>query len=297
MLPLAAIVLLSGCSKSDEGGAGMQGDPVAIRLNSGIMEVATKAAVDAGSSFTASVAGWETEGTVDYTTSERRWYNTATITATTAVPGSAVTLNPARYYHANDNIKTYMKGWYPAGEPTDGVVTFENTDGTVDPMITAAVSGSKTDAGSKNLVFNHPTTQIKFEVVAGTGLASDTKVRSISIHNAQLPTGFDLSDNSLSYASAATLSVPHLSETAITATATAVGAPVMIKPFAGRTMTLDVTTSHASFSNVTATIDEDTDFQPGKAYTITLTFSQKEIVLTATVTAWDNTGSGSATIE
>lgn len=75
MLPLAAIVLLSGCSKSDEGGAGMQGDPVAIRLNSGIMEVATKAAVDAGSSFTASVAGWETEGTVDYTTSERRWYN------------------------------------------------------------------------------------------------------------------------------------------------------------------------------------------------------------------------------
>ena len=41
----------------------------------------------------------------------------------------------------------------------------------------------------------------------------------------------------------------------------------------------------ASFENVTATVN-DTDFRPGTAYTITLTFRQGGISLTAAITPW-----------
>ena len=62
-------------------------------------------------------------------------------------------------------------------------------------------------------------------------------------------------------------------------------------------MTVNVETSTASFKNVTVTIDDDTKFLPGKAYTVTLTFQQKEILLKAAVTAWNDSGTGAATIE
>lgn len=296
MIPAAFLMLLAGCSKNENAGGDTQEGPVPVRLNSGILEVTTRSVVDAGSTFTASVAGWETEGTVDYA-APAAWTNTPTITASTSTPGSAVTLSPARYYNADDNVKTYIKGWHPAGTLSDGKVTFENTDGTVDAMITEAVVGSKVDAEGKNLVFGHLTTQLKFMVKTGEGVAEGTTIRSITIKDAELPAGFDLTDNGVTYKSAADLFVPNLTETAIPTTAASVGDPVMIKPFSGNTVRLDIQTSEASFTDVTATIDDDANFLPGKAYTITLTFQQKEVELTATVTAWDNTGTGSATIE
>ena len=64
----------------------------------------------------------------------------------------------------------------------------------------------------------------------------------------------------------------------------------------GNTLTLDIVTSATSHENVVATIDGDTDFQAGKAYTITLTFEQEAVNLTATVTEW-TAGTGSAIIK
>ena len=53
--------------------------------------------------------------------------------------------------------------------------------------------------------------------------------------------------------------------------------------------------------NLTATLDGakaygDADFVPGKAYTLTLTFRQSEVALTATVAPWE-AGTGSGGIE
>ena len=45
-----------------------------------------------------------------------------------------------------------------------------------------------------------------------------------------------------------------------------------------------------------ATIDGDDKFQAGKAYTITLTFSQKNIELSATLAEW-SAGTGSGLVE
>lgn len=296
IIPLLAIMVLAGCTKDDgnSGNTPTAGDLVPISLST--TSATTKAPVNTGDAFTAAIAGWESDGTPDYTATPT-WYNTAEITASTSE--TAITLNPARTYHADNAVKTYMTAWHPAGEPTDGKVAFTNADGQVDAMTTALISGSARDYQGKTLAFTHPTTQIKFIVVADESLDAGTQIQSITIKQAQLPNGFDLTAGTpaVTYAAAADLPVPDITPAEITATGSSAGSPVMIKPFSGNTMTLDVVTSEASFTGITATIDDDTDFQPGKAYTITLTFRQSDIVLKATVTPWDYTGEGSGVIE
>ena len=81
-----------------------------------------------------------------------------------------------------------------------------------------------------------------------------------------------------------------------TETGDAVGNPLMIVPPAGNTVTLKVTTSVTAFDDIVATIDGDDKFQAGKAYTITLTFGQKNIELSATLAEW-SAGTGSGLVE
>ena len=294
--PTLAIILLAGCTE-DNGRPGIEpGQDGLVPITTRTVSATTKAPVNTGDGFTAGIAGWESDATADYT-AVPTWYNTAEITASTSPAG--ITLNPTRTYHADPSVKTYMAAWHPAGEPADGLVTFANTDGQVDAMTAAPVSGSARDYEGKTLAFSHPTTQIKFLVVADASLDAGTRIESITIKQAQLPVGFDLSSGTpaVTYAAAADLPVPAITPAEITATAAQAGAPVMIKPLAGNQMTLDVTTSEAHFANVVATIDDDTDFQPGKAYAITLTFRQADILLKATVTPWDYSGQGSGIIE
>ena len=92
------------------------------------------------------------------------------------------------------------------------------------------------------------------------------------------------------------IDVPEAAGVAITEEGVLAGQPVMIRPMDGNTVTLDIKTDNALYEGVTATIDGDASFLPGKAYTITLNFIQEEVELTATVTEWDNTGKGSGTI-
>lgn len=294
LLVLAALV---GCSKSENEDIHPAGN-VPITLNAGMPTAAIKsgsrAVIETGNKFTAGVAGWETDGTVDYLLSEN-WYTTAEITADpTEQP---VNLKEPQVYNANDDIKTYMKAWHPAGKPSNGMVTFDNTDGTVDALFAKAAVGSKQDNTGKILQFKHKTTQLKFKVVADASLDTETTVKGITVLDVELPTGFDLANDALTHAAKGNLNVPGISgNEVITGTAAAVGAPVMIKPLSGNTVKLKIQTSAATFDEVVATIDGDTDFVEGKAYTITLTFKQQAVDLTATVDEWIS-GSGSAEVE
>lgn len=300
ILSLLISAALAGCSKSgnEPGNPETAGDKTPIVLSAGIPTATvtpdSRASVETGTQFTAGAAGWETAGTAVYSDAET-WYTTASVTAsTTAQP---VTLAAPQVYHANDNIKTYMKAWYPAGAPAGGKVTFSNTDGTVDALLAGEVAGSKRDNTGKVLQFAHKTTQLKFKAVADASLAAGTTVDKITVLNAQLPTGFDLAADAVTYAQAAPLTVPGLdTPVEITTTAADAGAPVMIKPMTGNIVTLRIETSAATFDNVVATIADDTDFKEGKAYTITLTFKQQSLNLTATVAEWTQ-GSGSAEVE
>lgn len=265
-----------------------------IRLGAGTPgALVAKAPVNPNSIFESAVAGWETIAAVDYS-QDASWQSGSVIVAQpTPVP---VNLNPQQYYSPDDNVKTYIKAWHPSGELNAGIVSFDNDSATLDVLLTTKpVVGSKLDATGKNLTFDHLTTQIRFKVKADESLDSGTTLAYIRIKNAGMPTGINLIDNSLRVSPAGSdgIEVPGIgTQDTIGPNAVSVGKAVMVEPIAGNILRLDVATSGAVFEDVTATIN-DADFQAGTAYTITLTFLQGGISLSASITPWkEEEGSG-----
>lgn len=308
MICALAAVMLAACSKHENGGDAVPEGEVAIRLSAGVPSAAVtpdgKAPIVENDQFTAGVAGWET--TITPTYAAETWKSTAAdIKANTVAQN--ITLSPVQVYNASNDIKTFIKAWYPAGTLSNGIVTFDNATGEVDAMLAATVSGSKRAQVSTPLAFAHKTTQLVFKVAGEKSLAAGTTLTSITVKNVQKPVGFDLTKEvaetgSVTFAAQADLTVPGISTPAIPiatdapATPLTVGKPVMVKPLSGNSFNLDIETSNAEYKNVTATIDTDSDFAEGKAYTITLTFKQTGISPKATVADW-TTGTGTGDVE
>ncbi|WP_288708657.1 fimbrillin family protein [uncultured Alistipes sp.] len=293
---------LCACSKSESGEQLSGGD--AIRLSAGLpsASVQSKAPINSGDTFTPAVAGWESTAAASYTAAPTWKTTTSKITASTTA--QAVTLAAGQVYNADRTIKTYMKAWYPQGGLNNGMVSFVGDpkyadDGTVDVLLSGEVSGSKSDRENKVLAFEHLATQLKFVVKAGTGLAEGTKLTKIELKNVEVPSGINLTTDALLSSSKSVLAVPGIDGNLVIGTAEtgdAAGKPLMIVPPSGNTVTLKVTTSVTEFDDIVATIDGDDKFQAGKAYTITLTFGQKNIELSATLAEW-SAGTGSGLVE
>lgn len=293
---------LCACSKSESGEQLSGGD--AIRLSAGLpsASVQSKAPIESGNKFIPAVAGWESTAAASYTAAPT--WNTTTSEITASATAQEVELTAPQVYNANGAVKTYMKAWYPQGTLSSGTVTFTTNDsykgdGTDDVLLAGEVSGSKSDRENKVLAFEHLTTQLKFVVKAGTGLAAGTKLTKIELKNVDVPNGINLATNALLTSSKNALSVPDIDGNLVigtTETGDAAGSPLMIVPPTGKTVTLKVTTSAAEFDNIVATIDNDDKFQAGKAYTITLTFDQKNIELSATLAEW-SAGTGTGLVE
>lgn len=294
---LLALTALAGCSQSENG---IDKDtPVAIQLTSGIGVITratvTNGAIGAGDDVTAQIEFWETTTTPTYTDAST-WKSDAKVTD--GANAQAITLNPLVYYNADDAVKSFIKGWYPKIASNDGTVTIPNTDGTVDVLLSNAVSGSKKTNVSNALVFNHQTAQLIFKVLKGEGLLDGTKIKSITVKGAKVPTSIALATDVVTYTPVTDLAVPSLTIAEIKATddATAIaGLPVMIEPVGDNTtLTLDIETVKADGTTVAATytgVKFTTDagkLEKGKAYTITLTFKQNNVELTAKITPWAN---------
>lgn len=300
---LLAAASLCACGKSESGEQIPDGDAV-IRLSAGLpsASVQSKAPINSGDTFTPAVAGWESSAAASYNTTPT--WNTTTSEITASATAQAVTLTAGQVYNADKTVKTYMKAWYPQGTLTDGTVAFTGDasykdDGTVDVLLAGEVSGDKSDRDGKVLAFKHLTTQLKFVVKAGTGLAEGTKLSKIELKSVDVPSGINLATDALTGTAKETLSVPAIDGNLVIGTKAEgddAGSPLMIVPPTGKTVTLKVTTSVAEFDNIAATIDGDDKFQAGKAYTITLTFGQKNIELSATLDEWTS-GTGSGTVE
>lgn len=264
------------------------------------------------------IAGWEKQIAGDYSTDDpgETFAAGATWTANASCEVSSSEAkavswdnNEQKYYNSDETIKTSMKAWYPRGTVSSSrdAVSFDNTDGQVDPLWATPIWGDKWNNGTanaivttaipKNLQFSHPTAQIKFEIKAGEGLAANTTLSSITLNDVQIPNGFNLCkplNETVVYANAADLAVPGYtadSETInnYTTTARAVGSPVMIKPIAGNKFKVTVKTkvngNVSTFSEKEVTVNTD-NITAGTAYTVTLTFKQQGIELTAKVTDW-----------
>lgn len=294
---LAAGILLAGCSKSEneEGGGFGTGDgqPVAIRLSSGIGDAAkagSKAPVTAEAPATVQIEGWENTEAEPYAGAST-WQSTAAVTVSETA--AAITLSPVQYYNADENIKTYIKGWYPAVASADGEVTFTNTDGTVDVLYATEVSGDKNTEVDQPLVFNHKSAQLVFKVIKGEGLAAGTKIKTIKVKNTAIPTSLTLSSNTVNYTDMAELEVPGVTVAEIGEEAAVAGDPLMVKPVDDNTtVTLYIETTTDDGTTVAVTYDDvalttsDGKLTEGSAYTVTLTFKQVGISLEANITPW-----------
>lgn len=297
LFSLLALTALAGCSKSETTPDIDNNAPVAIQLKSGIGVTATRAtvtdgAIGSGDNVSAQIEFWESDQADATYTAASTWQSAATVTD--ATNATAITLNPLVYYNADNTVKSFVKGWYPKIASSNGTVTIPNTVGTVDVLLSNAVSGSKSSAISDALVFDHQTAQLVFKVVAGAGLLAGTKISEIKVKGAEVPTGITLgSPDVVNYTALSPLTVPGLTASEIpTGTAAVAGKPVMIKPVADNTtLKLDIKTvksdgtDAATYTDVTFTTDES-KLDQGKAYTITLTFKQNGIEPTAKITPW-----------
>lgn len=317
---LTAGVLLAGCSKSEnEGGEGPvhgDGQPVAIRLSSGIGDAAkagSKAPVTAEVPATVQIEGWENTEAEAYAGAST-WQSTAAVTVSETA--AAITLSPVQYYNADESIKTYIKGWYPAAKSANGKVTFSAAedaekgydyagDGTDDVLLSNEVSGGKKEAEqiSEALVFDHVTTQLVFKVKKGEGLAAGTKIKTIKLKGGKIPGGIDLSSGTVTF-TAPTEDDGKLDTKAevaeITTEATQAGVALMVEETSDNDAltlfietTIDGTNVAATYDNVKIKPSTGTGFKKGTAYSIEMTFKQNGIVLEANITPWtEATGEG-----
>lgn len=297
---VVAAVLSSGCSKvgESEDPQPTPGTDRPIRLSAGLQAV-TKAAVSTGTSFTASVGGWESAGVADYGKAAS-WLSTASVTASESA--SDIALTPKQYYSQNGAERTYIKAWYPQGTFSGGVVSFAGDanyrgDGTDDILLSGEVSGSALDAATRTLAFGHLTTQLRFTVQGDALFGTTTTVQSITLKGTGVPAGLDLRTNALVYDASTGVKVPGINGTqTITEQVAPVGEAVMVPPLAGNTFRIDVQTSDVTYRDVLVTVQDDARTLPGKAYTIALTFAGYEITTQASVAEWDYTGTGSGDV-
>lgn len=299
-----ALGMMASCANTDVEGVSTvdNGEPVAIQLSAGVQEnvVVSRAPITGDVKFQPTILGWEAETTIDYTGTP---WNASTLEEIASnASGVSITLNPVQYYNANEKIYTFMKAFYVSDatpkveDNKDYVYTFTNTDGAKDVLLSDVISGNKMTNNALNFSFKHPLTQVSFKVVAGDGVANGTTLTSITLKNVVLPTGFDFSKEApLTYTLPADLNVSGITSLAIAKNAVDAGSPVMIQPISD--LKLDIVTSTGTFKDVPVVLkDKTTALSAGTAYTITLTFSQKAITGTASVTDWTS-GEGGADVE
>ena len=117
------LFITTSCSKQE--GNDNDNDRL-IKLDAGVSTVITaplsKAAITT-ESFEATVAGWETSSTPNYTQAAT-W--TSTPTRITIGSTDALELKNNPEYNLETSIKTYVTGWYPAGIPSNDMVSIDH---------------------------------------------------------------------------------------------------------------------------------------------------------------------------
>lgn len=288
-----AMIVLAGCAGSEIEEVVDNGQPVAIALKAGVQttSVVSRAPITGSAAFKPTIMGWnvaDEPGEV-----APAWATTTNEDIAGDASNVGITLSTPQYYPA-DGSKTYMKAFYAEGATINATNTwkydFTNTDGQKDVLMADVISGDK-NAPAIGFTFTHPLMQLKFKLVAGAGFPAGVKVTSMTINGAELPIGVDMSNNSVTYATAAALAVPGAADVSIPAETA--GSPVMVKPFEGKTFKMDIVAGGKTYSGVTVTLDDV--IGAGVAYTVTLTFKEK-ISATASVTDW-TTGTGSGEVE
>ena len=286
---ISMALAIYGCSSSEDESIPDNPDnnnPVEIKLNTGILDVKTRAPITAGNPVSAVFVASGTSG--NYST--YLWSDTVSFNAS-ATPSAALSFTPKQYYPSNSTT-VYIKGYYPESSvaTTDNIVKFNATDGSADVLLTSEQSGTRLTASPLNFVFNHLLTQLQFKFVAGVVFPTGKTVTNLVIKNAQtFPTQLDLNTGTLTYSttpitfSGKSYPIGNSSGSAITDYPMVQAATPVILSI---TTSDGVTYPDLTLNSLTTVV--------GQSHLITVTFNLVEITATVSVANWvTGTGTGS----
>lgn len=280
-------VAVASCVRDNRGMD--ESEPVEIKLRAGA--AATRAIVgpNGDTEFTPTIMGWEApKGEADYT-SQGTWSTVPSQPIPHNAANHTVGLLAPQYYNEDRTVYTHIKSWYPQGETVaGGIVSFTSpsTDGTQDVLFATEVSGAKFDPVGSPLTYRHPLIQVKVRVIKENRYPGQLMLKGIVLKNGALPVGIDLATDRVVYGVPTDVRVAGDEGQEVTFTSEYAGVPVMVEPFDGTELAFDVETDEAMHPGVTATITDE-GFVPGKAYTITLTFSTEEVEAKASIAKWE----------
>ena len=344
ILTMAAVALLAASCSNDKDvitpDLGTANAPVAIKLTQSVEGITTKAPITSGSQVEGIVvmvdvtSGHEHDwgsfnpvykNEIDGATKELETRANVAGAVFTAGTETDITLTPTLYY---DNAQASPKNSHitavvPSGTIESSKVVFGKVDGLQDVMTIGAdqyagTAASPNQDGCK-LTFSHKTTQLVFAAsytsVAdnkGEWAGKDVSIKSIKVLGTQLPQSVNLTNGDVNWATASDFSVPNITTTTLSTTASTISPAVMVAPSNDikLNVTINVGGTDRTFLNVpvmdSKNAGEKLNAQEGYAHTVTLNITEpdkptgdnvKALEVKATVNEWKQGNGGTVDLK
>lgn len=344
ILTMAAVALLAASCSNDKDvitpDLGTANAPVAIKLTQSVEGITTKAPITSGSQVEGIVvmvdvtSGHEHDwgsfnpvykNEIDGATKELKTRANVAGAVFTAGTETDITLTPTLYY---DNAQASPKNSHitavvPSGTIESSKVVFGKVDGLQDVMTIGADQDAGTAASPNQdgckLTFSHKTTQLVFaasytSVAGGKGEweGKNVSIKSIKILGTQLPQSVNLTNGDVNWATASDFSVPNITTTALSTTASTISPAVMLAPSNDikLNVTINVGGTDRTFLNVpvmdSKNAGEKLNAQEGYAHTVTLNITEpdkptgenvKALEVKATVNEWKQGNGGTVELK
>ena len=344
ILTMAAVALLAASCSNDKDvitpDLGTANAPVAIKLTQSVEGITTKASITSGSQVEGIVvmvdvtSGHEHDwgsfnpvykNEIDGATKELKTRANVAGAVFTAGTETDITLTPTLYY---DNAQASPKNSHitavvPSGTIESSKVVFGKVDGLQDVMTIGADQDAGTAASPNQdgckLTFSHKTTQLVFAAsytsVAdnkGEWAGKDVSIKSIKVLGTQLPHSVNLTNGDVNWATASDFSVPNITTTALSTTASTISPAVMLAPSNDikLNVTINVGGTDRTFLNVpvmdSKNAGEKLNAQEGYAHTVTLNITEpdkptgdnvKALEVKATVNEWKQGNGGTVDLK
>ena len=344
ILTMAAVALLAASCSNDKDvitpDLGTANAPVAIKLTQSVEGITTKAPITSGSQVEGIVvmvdvtSGHEHDwgsfnpvykNEIDGATKELKTRANVAGAVFTAGTETDITLTPTLYY---DNAQASPKNSHitavvPSGTIESSKVVFGKVDGLQDVMTIGADQDAGTAASPNQdgckLTFSHKTTQLVFAAsytsVAdnkGEWAGKDVSIKSIKVLGTQLPQSVNLTNGDVNLATASDFSVPNITTTTLSTTASTISPAVMVAPSNDikLNVTINVGGTDRTFLNVpvmdSKNAGEKLNAQEGYAHTVTLNITEpdkptgdnvKALEVKATVNEWKQGNGGTVDLK
>lgn len=344
ILTMAAVALLAASCSNDKDvitpDLGTVNAPVAIKLTQSVEGLTTKAPITSGSQVEGIVVmvdvtsghehDWASfnpvyKNEINGTTKALEKRANVAGAVFTAGKETDITLTPTLYY---DNAQASAKNSHitavvPSGTIESSKVVFGKVDGLQDVMTIGADQDAGTAASPNQngckLTFAHKTTQLVFaasytSVAGGQGEweGKNVSIKSIKILGTQLPQSVNLTNGDVNWATASDFSVPNITTTALSTTASTISPAVMLAPSNDikLNVTINVGGTDRTFLNVpvmdSEVISDKLSAQEGYAHTVTLNITEPDkptgenvmaLEVKATVNEWKQGNGGTVDLK